>query len=65
MQKNVGGLDKIVRIVAGLGLLGFALLSDSPMRAWGFIGIVPLLTATLGVCPLYSLVGLNTCPVKK
>ena len=33
MQKNVGGLDKIVRIVAGLGLLGFALLSDWPMRA--------------------------------
>lgn len=65
MQKNVGGLDKIVRIVAGVGLLGFAVLSDSPAHVWGYIGVVPLLTALVGVCPLYSLIGLNTCPAKK
>lgn len=61
MQKNVGGLDKILRIVAGVGLLGFAVLSDSPAHVWGYIGVVPLLTALVGVCPLYSLIGLNTC----
>lgn len=65
MQKNVGGLDKVVRIVAGLGLLGFAVLSDSPAHAWGYIGVVPLLTAVVGLCPLYSLIGLNTCPARK
>ncbi len=65
MQKNVGGLDKILRIVAGVGLLGFAVLSDSPAHVWGYIGVVPLLTALVGVCPLYSLIGLNTCPAKK
>lgn len=65
MQKNVGGLDKIARIVLGLGLLAFALFSDSPARAWGYIGLVPLATGTLGICPLYSLIGLNTCPAKR
>ena len=63
MKKNVGSADKLVRIVIGLGLLGFALLSDSAARWWGLIGVVPLLTAALGNCPLYSIVGLSTCPV--
>lgn len=65
MQKNVGGLDKIVRVVAGLGLLAFAVFSDSPAHAWGYLGVVPLLTALMGYCPLYSLIGLNTCPAKR
>ncbi len=63
MKKNVGSADKVVRIVIGLGLLGFALFSDSPARWWGLVGVVPLLTAALGNCPLYSIVGLSTCPV--
>jgi hypothetical protein len=65
MQKNVGNLDRIVRAVAGLGLLGFAVLSDSPAHAWGYLGVVPLLTAAIGSCPLYSLIGINTCPAKR
>ncbi len=65
MQQNVGIADKIIRIAIGLGLLGFALFSESPARWWGLVGIVPLLTATLGVCPLYSLVGLKTCPTSR
>ena len=65
MQKNVGGLDKILRIVAGVGLLGFAVLSDSPAHVWGYIGVVPLLTGLVGWCPPYAILGFNTCGMKK
>lgn len=65
MKPNVGGIDKILRIVAGLGLLAFAFLSDSPARWWGLVGFVPLLTGTVGFCPVYPMLGINTCPTKR
>jgi Protein of unknown function (DUF2892) len=67
MTANVGGLDKILRITAGLLLIAFALLAPGTLSwKWvGWIGIVPLLTGLVGVCPLYSLLGLNTCPVRR
>ncbi len=65
MKTNVGGIDKVLRIVAGLALLSLIFILEGPARWWGLIGIVPLLTGTLGWCPAYMLVGLNTCPVKK
>ena len=61
LNKNVGGLDKILRIVAGLVLL--ALGAFGPLGWWGLIGLVPLATGLLNTCPAYSLLGLNTCPV--
>lgn len=64
MQKNVGSADKIVRIVLGLGLLSLLFLLEAPMKYLGLIGIVPLLTALMGWCPLYTLLGMNTCRVK-
>jgi hypothetical protein len=51
MKSNVGSLDKVVRIVVGLGLL--SLVFVGPRTPWGWIGFVPLLTAFVGVCPLY------------
>ncbi|MBS7791625.1 DUF2892 domain-containing protein [Roseococcus sp. SDR] len=63
MTKNVGGLDKGLRIVAGLALL--ALGAFGPLGWWGAIGIVPLATGLMGNCPLYSVLGLNTCPVNR
>ncbi|WP_371324476.1 DUF2892 domain-containing protein [Dechloromonas sp. ZY10] len=63
MKNNVGGIDKILRIVVGLGLLGATAAGMLP--AWGWIGIVPLATGLLGWCPLYPLLGMNTCPLKK
>ncbi|MEI8296636.1 MAG: DUF2892 domain-containing protein [Pseudomonadota bacterium] len=60
MNKNMGSLDRLVRIVLGLGLLSLTLFLDGSMRWVGLIGVVPLLTATVRICPLYSLVGLNT-----
>lgn len=62
MQSNVGGIDRILRILVGLALIG-ATLSDQ-IGVWGWIGVVPLLTGILGVCPAYRLFGLNTCPIK-
>ncbi len=63
MKSNVGGLDRIVRIIAGLVLIGLTL--NQTIGAWGWIGVVPLATGLFGTCPLYSLLGLNTCPVSR
>ena len=65
MKSNVGGIDKVLRIVAGLALLSLVFILYGNARWWGLIGIVPLLTGSLGWCPAYTVVGLNTCPVKK
>ena len=63
MNTNVGGIDKILRIVVGLVLLSLVFIG--PQTAWGWIGIVPLATGLINWCPLYSLLGLNTCPIKQ
>ena len=63
MTPNVGGIDKILRIVAGLGLIGATVAGLLP--AWGYIGIIPLATGFMGWCPAYPLLGMNTCPMKK
>lgn len=61
-KSNVGGLDKILRIVVGLALLaGFFLNTEASYRWLYLIGIVPLLTGLLGTCPLYSIFGIKTC----
>lgn len=63
MKFNVGGIDRILRILVGLGLVAWAALLGGPVWAW--IGIVPLATGAIGTCPAYSLLGMNTCPMKK
>ena len=63
MNANVGGFDKILRVIVGIVLIGLAALGI--VGAWGWIGVVPLLTGLLGRCPLYPLLGINTCPMKK
>lgn len=63
MKINEGKIDRIARVVFGLGLITIAFVG--PQTTWGFVGIVPLLTGTVGFCPLYALLGINTCSVKK
>ena len=63
MKLNVGGIDRILRITAGVVLVGLA--ATGKVGAWGWIGVVPLLTRAVGFCPLYPLIGMNTCPMKK
>ncbi len=62
MNKNVGGIDKTIRIIVGLVLIGIALAGISP---WGWIGIVPLATALIGWCPPCAIFGINTCKTKQ
>ncbi len=64
MTKNVGKIDRVLRVNLGLALLAFAFFSGHQYAWIGYVGIVPLLTAALGNCPLYSIVGLSTCPIK-
>lgn len=63
MTKNVGGIDRALRILAGLGLIAWALglLPGVAPSVWGWIGVVPLATGLIGWCPPYSLLGINTC----
>ena len=62
MKANVGGIDKILRILAGLGLIAWAIMGG-PIWAW--IGIVPLATGAVSFCPIYPILGMSTCPAKK
>jgi Protein of unknown function (DUF2892) len=62
-KTNVGTLDRIARVVLGLALI--ALTLTGAIGVWGWIGVVPLATAAFSTCPLYSLLGVSTCPLKK
>jgi hypothetical protein len=62
-KNNVGGIDRIARIVIGLALIGLTLAGQ--IGAWGWIGVLPLLTGALGTCGLYTVLGISTCPMKK
>jgi hypothetical protein len=63
MPVNVGTIDRTVRIVAGLILV--SLVFVGPKTNWGWIGILPILTGTFRYCPPYSLLGINTCSMKR
>lgn len=63
MKANVGSIDKILRIVVGLVLIALAIMGMG--TPWTWIGVVPLATGLLGRCPAYTLLGTNTCPLKK
>lgn len=62
MKSNVGGIDRTLRIVAGLALVGLA--ATGVVGVWGWIGVVPLATGAIGWCPAYTLLGCKTCAVK-
>lgn len=62
LATNEGTIDRVVRVVAGVFLL--ALTVVGPKTMWGIAGLVPLITGLVGTCPLYSIVGISTCPAK-
>lgn len=66
MNSNIGMFDRIVRLVIGVLLIAFALAIGFPNTGWnwvGWIGVVPIITALVGFCPAYRLLGFSTCPL--
>lgn len=63
MLRNEGTLDRALRIIVGLVLL--SLIFVGPKTMWGLVGLIPLATGLMGWCPLYQILGLKTCPMKK
>ncbi len=61
MKANEGTLDRIIRVIIGLALLSVIVIG--PKSLLGLIGLIPLLTGLIGFCPLYKILGLNTCPL--
>ena len=62
MMKNEGNIDRIVRVIIGLAIIAWGVYSKN---WWGAVGAVPLLTGLMGWCPLYSVLGIKTCPLEK
>ncbi len=60
VQTNIGTVDRTLRIVVGLALIGLAVTGT--IGVWGWIGVIPVLTGLVRICPLYSLLGVRTCP---
>ncbi len=63
MKVNEGTLDRALRVIVGALLLGLTMTGK--IGVWGWIGVVPLVTGGIGLCPLYSVLGLSTCPTRK
>ncbi len=63
MKANEGGVDRALRIIGGLAILSLAFVGPQP--PWAYVGVVPLLTGLVGFCPLYALLGVNTCGTRK
>ena len=62
MKTNIGGIERIARIVGGLALVGLA--ASGTVGVWGWLGVVPLATGAIGWCPPYAIFGFSTCKVK-
>lgn len=63
LKINEGTLDRTLRVIAGVVLIGLA--ATGKIGLWGYIGVVPLLTGAIGMCPIYALLGISSCPVSK
>lgn len=64
MSKNVGTVDRVIRVIVGFVLIAYAIPAGFPNTGWnwiGWIGIVPIITALVGFCPAYKIAGLSTC----
>ena len=62
MKINIGGIDRVLRVAVGLFMVSGVFIG--PQTLWGWVGVIPLLTGLFRFCPFYSLLGLNTCPLR-
>ena len=65
MKKNVGSIDRGIRVILGVALISQVFVGPIGPVVWGWFGVVPLATALFGWCPPYALLGIGTCPMKK
>lgn len=68
MARNVGSVDRVLRIILGLILIAYAIPIGFSQTGWnwvGWIGVVPILTAVFSTCPAYTILGISTCPIRK
>ena len=65
MSRNVGNIDRTIRIIVGLALLSLFYFLEGNVRWWGLIGLGPIATAAFGYCPPYAWMGINTCAKKE
>ena len=63
MKKNIGGVERIVRVIVGISVLALAFLG--PKSPWAYLGILPIVTGLVGWCPAYALLGIRTCAPKQ
>jgi hypothetical protein len=63
MFRNEGKVDRILRVIAGAAVI--SLVFVGPQTAWGWVGLVPLVTGLVGNCPVYSILGVNTCGIRQ
>lgn len=63
MRVNEGAIDRVLRVVVGAGILSLAFIG--PQTPWAYLGAIPLLTGLVGFCPLYAVLGINTCGASK
>ena len=62
LRRNEGNADRVARVVLGIALI--ALVFVGPQTPWGWLGLIPLATGLMGTCPIYSVLGIDTCPMK-
>lgn len=63
MKTNEGAIDRVLRVLVGAGVLSLAFVG--PQTPWGYLGLIPLVTGLVGYCPVYAMLGFNTCPAKR
>lgn len=59
MKKNIGGVERFIRVLVGIGIMSLAFVG--PKTPWAYLGIVPVLTGLIGWCPPYAIMGISTC----
>jgi hypothetical protein len=64
-MKNEGLVDRVIRVVVGLGILSLLFLLHGPAHWFGLIGLAPLITGLVGICPGYALLHIRTCPLQQ
>jgi len=64
LQKNIGSVERVVRMIAGIGILGLFFVLEGDARYWSLLGLMPLGTALSGWCPPYAMFGFSSCPGK-